>query len=147
MIDRTSGRRKREVNVFADRLEAIADPRLIKLVMKGEQIVGFILAYPDISSAIQRTGSRIWPFGWLTLLREFKRTKVVNLNGVGLVEGFRGVGANTLLHTEVARSIHASGFEHAEVVQVEEKNCASLRDMAAIGVTWNKRHRVYGRVM
>ena len=136
-----------EVDVFADRLEAIADPRLIKLVMKGEQIVGFILAYPDISSAIQRTGGRIWPFGWIAVLREFKRTKVVNLNGVGLIEGFRGVGANTLLYTEVARSIHASGYEHAEVVQVEEKNSASLRDMAAIGVKWHKRHRIYGRTL
>jgi hypothetical protein len=133
------------VDLFGDRLEAIADPRLIKLVVKSGQIVGFILAYPDISAAIQRTGGRVWPFGWIALWRELKRTRTVNLNGVGLIEGHRGLGGNTLLYTEVARSIQQGGYEHAEVVQVEEKNVASLRDMAAIGVTWRKRHRIYRR--
>jgi hypothetical protein len=35
------------------------------------------------------------------------------------------------------------GFEHADVVQVEERNAKSQGDMAAIGVSWSKKHRIY----
>lgn len=136
-----------EVSVVADRLIAIADPRLIKLVMKGDEIVGFVFAFPDISAAIQKTQGRVWPFGWIHLLREFKRTRWVNLNGLGLLEGHRGVGANAVLYTELAKSVKDFGFEHADVVQVEENNTKSLGEMAAIGVTWYKQHRIYRRVL
>jgi hypothetical protein len=36
-------------------------------------------------------------------------------------------------------------FEHADLVQVEERNSKSLGDMAAVGVRWYKRHRIYRR--
>jgi hypothetical protein len=138
---------KEEMDVVAERLIAIADPRLIKLVMKGDEIVGFVFAFPDISAAIQKTQGRVWPFGWIHLLREFKRTNWVNLNGLGLLEGHRGVGANAVLYTELAKSVTDFGFEHADVVQVEENNTKSLGEMAAIGVTWYKQHRIYRRVL
>jgi hypothetical protein len=136
-----------EMDVVAQRLLDISVPELLKLVMKGEEIVGFVFAFPDISAAIQRTGGRIWPFGWIHLLREFKRTNWVNLNGLGLVEEHRGVGANAVLYTELANSVRDYGFEHCDVVQVEERNTKSLGEMAAIGVKWYKRHRIYRRAL
>lgn len=134
-----------EMQVIADRLLSIADPRLIKLVMKGDEVIGFLFAFPDISAAIQKTQGRIWPFGWITLMREFKRTKWVNCNGTGLLPAHRGVGANAVLYTELAKTIRDFGFAHADVVQIEERNTKSFADMTAIGVQWYKRHRLYTR--
>lgn len=136
-----------EMEVVADRLLAISDPRLMKLVMKGDDIAGFVFAFPDISAAIQKTKGRVWPLGWIHLMREFKRTKWANLNGLGLLEKYRGVGANSVLYTELAKSVHDFGFEHIDVVQVEECNAKSLAEMAAIGVKWYKRHRIYRRTL
>jgi GNAT superfamily N-acetyltransferase len=136
-----------EMDVVAERLLAISEPRLMKLVMKDDEIIGFVFAFPDISAAIQRAGGKVWPFGWIHLLREFKRTDWVNLNGLGLVAEHRGVGANAVLYTELARSVRDSGFKHADVVQVEERNAKSLGEMEAIGVSWYKRHRIFGRAL
>jgi hypothetical protein len=136
-----------EMDVVADRLLSISDPRLMKVVMKGEEIAGFVFAFPDISAAIQKTKGRIWPIGWFHLLREFKRTNWVNLNGLGLLPEHRGVGANAVLYTELARSVYDYGFEHADVVQIEERNDKSLGEMAALGVEWYKRHRIYWRAL
>jgi hypothetical protein len=135
------------MDAVADRLLAISDPRLLKGVMKGEEIAGFVFAFPDISAAIQKTKGRIWPLGWIHLLREFRRTNWVNLNGLGLLPEHRGVGANAVLYTELAKSVYDFGFEHADVVQIEERNVKSLGEMAAIGVEWYKRHRIYRRVL
>lgn len=136
-----------DLRVVADRLISIADPRLIKLVMKGEEIIGFCFAFPDISAAIQRTKGRIWPFGWFHLWREFKRTKWVNLNGLGLLPEHQGVGGNAILYTELVKSIHEFGFEHADLVQVEEENYKSRAEMSTLGVQWYKQHRIYRRAL
>lgn len=132
-----------EMQAIADRMLSIANPRLIKLVMKGDDLIGFVFPFPDLSAAIQKAQGRLWPIGWLYLLREFSRTKWVNFNGLGLLPQHQGVGANSILYTEVARTIRECGFEHADVVQVEERNAKSQGDMAAIGVSWYKKHRIY----
>jgi hypothetical protein len=134
-----------EMALIADTLIGVADPRLIKLVLKGDDVVGFIFAYPDISAAIQRAQGRLFPLGWFYLLQERKRTRWVNVNGVGLLPAYQGSGANTLLYAELAESVHTLGFEHVDVVQVNETNFASRSDMEAIGVRWYKRHRSYQR--
>lgn len=134
---------ERELAVVAERLLSIADHRLIKLVIKGETVIGFLFTFHDISAGLQRIRGRLWPFGWLVLMREFKRTEWANINGMGLLPEHRGVGANAVLYTEMAKSVRGFGFKHADVVQVGAKNAKSLAEMAALGVQWYKTHRVY----
>ena len=57
---------------MANQLLWFADPRLIKIILKGEEPIGFLLAYPDISAAVQRCKGRLWPFGWLDVLLELR---------------------------------------------------------------------------
>jgi len=81
-----------EAKVIGERLVAIADPKLIKLVMKGDDIAGFLFGFPDISKGIRRARGRIWPIGWLWLLRDMRRTKWIDLNGAGILAPYRGLG-------------------------------------------------------
>jgi len=134
-----------EIARAAEQLLTVADPRMIKLVMLADEVVGFVFAFPDLSAAIQRAGGRLLPFGWYHLLREPKRTKWCNVNGLGLVPQHRGMGANVLLYTELAKTLRDHGFEHADIVQVGEENIKSLAEMQALGVSWYKTHRVYRR--
>jgi hypothetical protein len=132
-----------ETQVIADRLVSIAHPRLIKLVMKGDEVVGFLLAYHDISAALQKARGRLWPLGWLYILLEYRRTKWANLNGIGLLPEHQGVGADTVLFTELEKSLREFQFEHADLAQINEKNAKSKGEMEALGIKWYKRHRVY----
>lgn len=134
-----------EVNCVAERFLAVANPRLIKLVMKGDKVVGFVIGYPDISAGIQRAKGRLWPLGWLHILVEFKRTKWVNFNGVGLLPEHQGVGANAVLYTELQKSVLEFGFEHADLIQVADTNIESMGEVRAVGGNWYKRHRIYRR--
>jgi hypothetical protein len=134
-----------EAALFADDIIAIADLRLIKLVLKDEQIIGFLLAYPNITRGIQRARGRMWPLGWYHLLREQRRTKHVDINGIGLLPAYQGLGANAVLYTEVTKSLIEFDTEYADIVQVSEDNFKSYSDMESIGVKWNKVHRHYRR--
>jgi hypothetical protein len=138
-----------EIQALIERIASIADPRMIKLVMKGKEPIGFVVAYPDVSAAIQRIGGRLWPFGWILVLLETKRTKWVNFNGVGIIPKYQGLGANAILYTELARTVKSDSFhfEHADFVQAAETNIHSLGDANAIGLTWYKTHRMYRRTL
>jgi GNAT superfamily N-acetyltransferase len=136
-----------EIAEFRDMVVAIARPSLIKLAMKGDEVVGFLFAYPDISAALQRTRGRLWPFGWIDLLIEQRRTPWVNINGMGALPAYQGSGAILLLYTEVAKTIKGFGYQHADVVAVAEWNLKSRAEVEAIGVRWYKRHRNYRRAL
>jgi len=136
-----------ETEISARMIVDVADPRLVKLVMKGDEIAGFIFAYHDISAALQRCRGRLLPLGWWHLLREPARTEWVNVNGLGLLPKYQGLGANALLYTALADTIRPFHFKHVDVVAVSDYNDKSRADMAALGVRWYKRHRYYSRAI
>ncbi len=133
-----------EVKAMADQLQWFADPKLIKIVMKGEQPVGFLLAYPDISAALQKTKGKLFPFGWLTMLREMKKTDWVNINGAGMLDEYRGLGGTAILFSEMYKTVSENGqFRHADLVQIGTENERMQRELRDLGVDFYKTHRVY----
>ncbi len=136
-----------EMHLIAKNLISIAAPNLIKFVMKGDELIGFILAYPDIGEALQKTKGRLYPFGWLTLMRAQKNSKRLNLNGIGLLPKHQGMGATALLYVEMYKSGKPMGFEYIETIQVDEGNVKSWAEHNHMQVHFHKAHRSYIRYL
>jgi hypothetical protein len=133
-----------EAQAIGDRILSIADPDLISVLWKEHDLVGFVLAYPDVSAAIQRCRGRIWPTGWFHLWREFRRTRWINFNGAAVVPRYRGLGGNALLYVELYNIlITHPQYDFADLVQVQETNTRMIQELGAIGVKPYKRHRIY----
>ncbi len=133
-----------EINSLADQLIWLADPKLVKLVMKNNQAVGFLLAYPDVSAALQKTRGRLFPFGWLTLLLELRRTDWININGAGLLPEYRGSGGTAILYNEIFKAVTENPrYRHAEVVQIGVENENMQRELKNFGIDFYKMHRTY----
>jgi len=127
----------------AKELIFLSDPKLMKLVMKDDQIIGFLFTYPDITKGIKRAGGRMGLFGILNILIEKKITKWINVNGVGILPEFQGLGANAILYHELAKTLVESSYKYADAVFVSEFNYKSFSDNESMGVTWYKAHRIY----
>ena len=136
-----------EMEAMADTIISVTRPGLIKLVMKGETMIGFAFSYPDLSAGQQKARGRIWPLGWLNLLREGKRTEWVNSNGIGVLPQYQGMGPSIVLYAEIAKTLKALGYQHADVAMVDERNFNSFSAMESMGVTWYKKHRSYWRAL
>jgi GNAT superfamily N-acetyltransferase len=140
---------KEEVQIIAERIISVADPSLIKLVFKEDQIVGFLFAYPNIAKGLQKAKGKLLPFGWFHILQDKKRTEWLDFNGIGLLPEHQGVGANAVLYVEMEKSVRQFAKKHkikyVDMVQVNEINAKSMADMKALGIIWYKRHRVYQR--
>jgi len=137
-----------EMDALANQLIWLADAKLVKLVMKDDKAVGFLLAYPDVSRALQKTRGRLFPFGWLTLLLELRRTDWININGAGLLPEYRGSGGTAILYSEMFKSVAENPrYRHAEVVQIGLENENMQREMENFGIDFYKVHRTYFRAL
>ncbi len=134
---------KGEVQLLLDNLLVVADPKLIKLIEHEGKIVGFLLAFPDITEALQRHGGKINPLGMLDMLRELKKTKWVSVNGAGVLPEYHGRGGNALLYDEMEKTIREFGFDHAEFTQVAETAVQMRKDLINLGGQPYKNHRIY----
>jgi hypothetical protein len=137
-----------EVDAMASQLIWLADPKLVKLVMKGEKAVGFLIAYPDVSAALQKTRGRLFPFGWLTLLLELRRTDWININGAALLPEYRGSGGTAILYSEMFKSVTENPrYRHVDVVQVGVENEKMQRELENFGIDFYKMHRLYKKIL
>ncbi len=137
----------REIRFLTDNLMTVADPKLVKLIAHGEEIVGFLFAFPDLSGALQRNRGRLRPFGLLDLVLETRRTRWLAINGAGVLPEFQGRGGNALLYTELQRTLEESRLLHADLTQVAESAVQMRRDLVNVGGVPYKNHRVFRKVL
>ncbi len=136
---------EREITFVVDNIMTVADPHLIKVIAHGDDVVGFVLGFPDVSAAMQRIRGRLLPFGILDLLIEMRRTRWVALNGGGILPEFQGRGGNALLYSEIEKTVRDFNFLHADLTQVAETAVQMRRDLENVGAKPYKNHRVFVR--
>lgn len=141
-----------EVAYIVDSIVTIADPKLIKILVNNNDVVGFLLGFADISEAIQRTKGYLLPsreklfaFGIIDILYslKFHKTNWIALNGMGILPQFQGRGGNALLYSEMEKTVNEYNFEYAEMTQIAESATQMRSDLINLGGIPYKNHRVY----
>ena len=137
---------QREIDFVVDNIMTLADHRLIKIVTHGEDVVGFLFAFHDVSAALQRSRGRLLPFGIIDLLLELRRTDRVTVNGMGILPEFQGHGGNAILYSEMGHTLLGfKQFVHVEMTQVAETTEQMRADLKNLNGVEYKNHRVYRR--
>ena len=132
---------------ITQRLIDLTQPDLVKVIIKEDEIIGFVLGFPDVSSALQRCKGRLWPLGWALLMWEARRTRWINFNGGGILPRYQGLGVNAVLYAELYKTFRERAFLHADIVQVNERNTKMVQEMEALGADFYKTHRIYERTL
>jgi len=134
----------REIDFVVDNIMTVADHRLIKVIVHGDDVVGFLFAFHDVSAAIQRSKGRLFPFGFIDILLELKRTNTVSVNGMGILPEFHGHGGNAILYSEMGHTLLSfKQFAHVEMTQVAESAVQMRADLKNLNGVEYKNHRVY----
>jgi len=136
-----------EIDYVVDNIITVANPHLIKVITYNETIVGFLFGFPDVSAALQRTNGRLMPWHIADLLLEMRRTKVLALNGAGILPKYHGIGGNAMLYAEMYNTINDYDFEEAVLVQVAETAEQMRSDLNNVGAKPYQNHRVYRRAL
>lgn len=138
-----------ELKDLVDDLLLVADPKMIKVIRKGEELAGFVLTFPDLTEALIRARGRLTPITLFDILLEKRRTKKLIINGLGIHPKYRKKGGTALLYYALEKSVRALGreFEGADLTQVAETTDLMLSDVSTLGAEIYKRHRIYQKII
>ena len=135
----------KELEYHIKNVLSVVNHNLAKVIVHDGDPVGFLLAFPDVSEAIQRSKGLLLPFGIFDMMLEMKRTNWVAVNGMGILPQYTGRGGNAIMYSELEKTIHQEGFnfEHADLTQVAETAVQMRSDLENLGGKPYKNHRVY----
>ena len=139
---------QREIDFVVENIMTIADYRLIKIIVHGEDVVGFLFAFHDVSAALQRARGKLFPFGLLDILLELRRTNTVAVNGMGILPEHQGHGGNALLYYAMGTTLlNFKQFVNVEMTQVAETTEQMRADLKNLNGVEYKNNRVYKKAI
>ncbi len=137
---------QKEVDWAFKDLTMVAIPDLIKIITYKDEIVGFLLAFPDISAAFQRHPRGVLtPAMLVDLQREITRSDWIDFNGVGVLPEYHGLGGDALLFDEIEKTAKSHNFVHGELTNIAETAVQMRKNLENLGVKPYKNHRIFGK--
>ncbi len=134
---------EQEMEDLAKRYMPILDPRFVKVVKKDGEVVAFIVGIPDLTEGIQKARGRLFPFGFIKILRATKKTKQLDLLLGAIKEKYRGLGLDVVMGVKTIISAHEAGLEVIDTHHEMEENVKVRAEMERMGGKIYKRFRVY----
>jgi hypothetical protein len=134
---------EKEMEDLAARYLPVVDPRFVKVVLKDDEPAAFIIAMPDMTEGIQKCRGRLFPFGFLHVLRAAKRTKQLDLMLGAIREKYRGFGLDALMGFKTLEAAWEAGYEIMDTHHELEVNVRVRAEMERMGGVVYKKFRVY----
>ena len=140
----------KQVDMYVKMYLPFADLRLIPIVedwsTEDHKMVGVGITLPSLSRAMQKTRrGRLFPFGWWHLLRalKFHKTRIVDLEMIGVLPEYRPKGANALMFAHLIPIYQEYGFEWGESQVEMETNEGVQSQWQYLETVQHKRRRCY----
>ncbi len=87
-----------EIDLMANQFRLFSDPRFIFIIEKQEEMVGFLISLPDINQALLKIrNGKLFPFGFLKLLWNFRKINRGSVILLGVKKEFRNKGLELIL--------------------------------------------------
>ncbi|MEC9065691.1 MAG: N-acetyltransferase [Pseudomonadota bacterium] len=143
---------EREITYGAKKLRPLVREELTRIAELDGRPVAFMLALPDVNEPLARIGGRLFPFGWITMLRWLRkpraRTARVPLMGV-LKEFHNSRLASQLAFMMISEiredTTRANGTERGEIGWILEDNQGMVAIADAIESEINREYAIYGK--
>jgi len=136
-----------EMDELARRYLPVIDPRFVKVVLKENEPVAFIVGIPDMTEGIQKARGRLFPFGFIHILRAARRSKQLDLLLGAIKEKYRGLGLDVLMGVKMLQSAWEAGFEIIDTHHEMETNYRVRAEMERMGGVIYKVYRVYQKAL
>lgn len=139
---------EKEMHEFSNRYLPILDPAFVKVVVDGkDNVIAFIIAMPDMNEGIIKAKGKLFPFGFLKILRSAKHTKQLDLMLGAVKEEYRGVGFDVLLGSKIIESAWKRGIEVIDSHLILESNYKMRAELEKLGGVQFKRYRIYQKAI
>lgn len=108
-----------------------------------EQVVGFGVALPSLSKAMQKAKGSLFPFGWLPMLKALRQNDTLDLLLIAIDEKYKNKGVNAMIFDKFAQGITKNGIKYIESTRELEDNTSVQNLWRYLDHDLTKRARTY----
>lgn len=87
-----------------------------------DQVVAFGITMPSLSEAMQKAKGRLFPFGFIHILKALRKNKIADQYIVAIDPQYQDKGLNAIIMTEIVNSYIKNGIEYGETNHELENN-------------------------
>jgi len=132
-----------EIEYTARKLKTLIIPELTLIGEYKDEPVGFMMFLPDFNYVLKKLNGRLFPLGIFKALWYSRNVKDVRLLLLGIKEGFRKRGVDSLLFIEGLKGLRNKKYKRVEFSWILEDNYPVQRIIEAVGGKIYKKYRVY----
>jgi len=136
-----------EIDALVQRYMPLVDPRFLKGIRHGEELVGFVIGIPDMTEGIRKARGRLFPFGFLHILKARRNTRQLDLLLGAIKPEHRGKGGDVLMMVAMIVSAKKAGMRIVDTHHQMETNKKMRAVSELLGGEVYKRHRVYRKTL
>lgn len=116
----------------------------ISIVLDSDNtVVGFGVALPSLSKAMQKAKGSLFPFGFVHLLKALKHNDTIDLLLIAINEQYQSKGVNAMIFDKFAQGITKNGIKYIESTRELEDNTEVQNLWHPFDHYIHKRARVY----
>lgn len=134
-----------ELDRMARDLKRLVDPELALFAFVHGEPAGFSLALPDWNQAFRNLNGRLFPFGYLKLLRDRRHINLLRVYTTGVRPRFRNLGLDAIFYYETWMRGVGRGLLGGEFSWVLEDNVNMRNTLENMGARRHKTYRIYER--
>lgn len=140
---------EQEFRTIGREMLMLIPPDFIQIAEIDNEAVAFIVLLPNVNEAIADLNGRLWPSGWLKLLKRLKISypKTARIPLMGVRRRFHNTRMGPGLALSVVQALRApglsKGLEEIEMSWILENNEAMRNIILTLGGRESKRYRVY----
>jgi predicted GNAT family acetyltransferase len=138
---------EKEMDALAKRYLPVLDVRFVKVVVRGDEIVSFIIAMPDMTAGIRAARGHLFPLGFLKVLRAAKKTKQLDLLLGAVKDKYRGMGLDAMMGVKMLMSAKEAGMKIMDTHHEMEANVRVRAEMERMGGKLYKKFRVFKKAL
>jgi hypothetical protein len=135
-----------EMKKFAWQYLPVLDPEFVKVIIdKNQEVKAFVVAMPDISAGIQRARGKLFPVGFLYVLRAMRQARQLNLMLGAVDKRYQGSGLSALLGKALFKSAHRRNMNVMDSHLILETNYPMRGECEKLNGKVYKRFRIFSK--
>jgi ribosomal protein S18 acetylase RimI-like enzyme len=134
----------RQIKSYTKQYFGFIRPDFVPIVLNAEgKMVAFGITMPSLSKAMQKAKGRLFPFGFIHLLRALNKNDRADLYLVVVKPEYQGMGVNALLISKINETFIKAGIRKAESNPELETNTQVQAQWKHFEKRQHKRRRCY----
>jgi len=133
------------IDFYAHKYLNFLNPKFVKMTILDDKPIGFIIGMPSLSEAMQKARGKLFPFGFMHILKARKGKGVDTIDQLltGVIKEYHSTGAAVVLQAELQNEMVNHGIKYIETTGIFETNDRAIKNWKNYEHIQHKRRRCY----